>query len=364
MPTIDEILSALSTVADPELHKDIVTLGMVKDIAECDGIVRFRFTLTTPACPMRDRLETAARQVVAALPGVTEVNIVMDAIVSADKRLGQIADLKIRNAIAVASGKGGVGKSTVAVNLAVALSRTGAKVGLLDADIYGPNVPLMVGLAGRKPTPLDGKMMPLQAFGVEVISMGFIAEAKQAIIWRGPMLQKALHQFLNGVRWGELDYLLVDLPPGTGDVHISLCQMLPLTGAVIVTTPQEVALADVVKGIAMFERMEVPILGIIENMSGFYCPNCDERIDIFGHGGGERTAKEFDVPFLGEIPLESGVRIGGDAGIPIVVRAPESRAGKALQSIAADLAARISVMHHLAQSGVINSLTQPQMEIV
>ncbi|MBI3942862.1 MAG: Mrp/NBP35 family ATP-binding protein, partial [Chloroflexi bacterium] len=222
----------------------------------------------------------------------------------------------------------------------------------------------MMGLAGRKPSPVDGKMAPLIAFGVEVISMGFIAEAKQAVIWRGPMLQKALHQFLTGVRWGELDYLLVDLPPGTGDVHISLCQMLPLTGAVIVTTPQEVALSDVVKGIGMFARMEVPILGIVENMSGFYCPNCDERIDIFGRGGGERTAREFEVPFLGEVPLESGVRVGGDAGTPVVVRDPESRAGKALQSIAADLAARISVLHHLAQNGAANNLAQPQVEIV
>ncbi len=345
---VDEsrVLQALSTVIEPELHRDLVTLNMVSDVQVERGHVDFKITLTTPACPLRDLIERDAREAVMAIPGVESVNVRFDANVPTDNRLFQQIQLRVRNAVAVASGKGGVGKSTVAANLAVSIANDGATVGLLDADIYGPNIPLMLGVAGQRPRVRNEKIVPIEAYGVKIMSMAFLVKEDQPIIWRGPMLHGAIRQFLSDVEWGELDYLIVDLPPGTGDAQLSLAQSLPLTGGVVVTTPQDVALADVIKGIAMFKQMKVPVLGVIENMSYFVAPDTGNRYEIFGHGGGQKVAERMGVPFLGEVPIDPLVREGGDTGKPIVLAAPESPAGKALRDIGQSLAAKISVLHH------------------
>jgi len=312
------------------------------------GRVEFTVMLTTPACPLRSRIERECKAAVGALPGVADIAIKFDSNVVRDPRLGRGdprgRPLPFRNTIAVASGKGGVGKTTCAVNLAIALHRLGATVGLLDADIYGPNVPMMMGAEGR-PRIKGERILPLEAYGLKLMSMGFLVKPDQPVVWRGPMLHKALEQFLGDVDWGDLDYLVIDLPPGTGDVQLSLAQVVPLTGSVIVTTPQDVALADVRKGIAAFNQLEVPILGVIENMSFFVCSHCGERTDIFSHGGGRRAAEELGIPFLGEVALDPAIRAGGDDGQPIVAVAHHSPQAQAFMDIAGALAAKISVLN-------------------
>jgi len=335
------VLEALGRVQEPELGKDLVSLGMIKDLSIRDDRVSFTVELTTPACPLRDQIEREAKEAVASLEGVSEVSLKLTSNVPFDGRARGLIDRPIRNAVAVGSGKGGVGKTTVAVNLAAALARSGARVGLLDADIYGPNVPTMMGV-DRLPPPRDGKMAPAEAYGVKMVSMAFLVKPGQPLIWRGPMLHTAIRQFIADVQWGELDYLIVDLPPGTGDAPLSLAQSMPLTGAVIVTMPQKVSLEDAGRALEMFRTMKVPILGVVENMSILKLPD-GETLDLFGSGGGQRLATEAQVPFLGSIPIDARVRQGGDQGMPVVISAPDSEVGQALTSIAEQVAARISV---------------------
>lgn len=343
MPVVTEemVLQALSRVQEPELHKDLVSLNMIRDIKIQDNEISFTVVLTTPACPMKAQIESEARKAVEALPEVTSVSVKLDAEVPSDGRSRGLLELPIRNAIAIGSGKGGVGKTTVAVNVAVCLAKSGAKVGLLDADIYGPNIPTMMGV-DRLPPIKNDKLTPATAYGVKVMSIGFLVQPDQPLIWRGPMLHSAIRQFLSDVEWGDLDYLVVDLPPGTGDAALSLAQSLPLSGGVIVTLPQQVSLDDARRGLAMFRQLEVPVLGVIENMSYLELPN-GEKMDIFGTGGGERLAHEADAPFIGAIPLDARVREGGDNGTPVVIDVPDSPVAQALGAIAEDLAAKISV---------------------
>lgn len=338
--TAEKVMAALGSVMEPELHRDLVSLNMVRDLKIENGTVGFTIMLTTPACPLRNTIERDARAAVAALPGVRQVNIKWDAKVPMNARLSSLA-LPMRNVVAVASGKGGVGKSTVAVNLAVALAESGASVGLMDADIYGPNVPMMMGVE-RIPPPVDQRLVPAEAFGVKLMSMGFLVRPDQPLVWRGPMLHSAIRQFLSDVEWGELDYLVVDLPPGTGDAQLSLCQSIPLSGGLIVTLPQAVSQADALRGLAMFRQLEVPVLGVIENMS--YLPMPDgSTMDLFGRGGGRALAERAGVAFLGEVPIDPQVRVGSDAGAPIVVTHPESAVARALVGIAREVAAQLSV---------------------
>jgi len=339
-----QVLDALRAVQDPDLHRDIVSLGFIEDLKIDGDIVAFTISLTTPACPVKEDLERQAREAVLAL-GVRRVDILMTSRVRGAKSApaGKQEIPGVAHIVAVGSGKGGVGKSTVAVNLAVSLARQGARVGLLDADVYGPNVPVMMGIAHERPMQQAGKILPLEAYGVRIISMGVLVEPDTALIWRGPMLHGVIQNFTRDVAWGELDYLLVDLPPGTGDVQLSLVQSVPLTGAVIVATPQRVALDDAGKAIAMFRKVEVPILGLVENMSYFLCPSCDTRHEIFAHGGARARAEELGIPVLGEVPLVASVRAGGDAGRPVTAAAPDSAEARAFAGIAEQLAARISI---------------------
>jgi ATP-binding protein involved in chromosome partitioning len=342
--THEEILEALGKVQDPELNKDLVSLGMIEDLKVDGGKVSFTLNLTTPACPMSDEIRSRALTAVEALDGVTGVDIKMAAKVPVGQ--GKSEHKNIKNVIAIASGKGGVGKSTVAVNLAVALAEKGASVGLLDADIYGPNIPTMMGvdrLGGAK----DNKIIPGEGHGVKVISIGFMVKPDQALIWRGPMLHSAIKQFIADVDWGDLDYLVIDLPPGTGDVQLSLSQTLELQGGVIVTLPQQVSLDDALRGINMFQELKIPIFGVIENMSYLETPD-GERMDIFGTGGGEKLAKMTGVPFIGSIPIDPQVRIGGDSGMPVVLSHPESPVSKALITIAEKIAAQVSIQAYKA----------------
>ena len=340
-PTKEAVLAALSTVQEPELHRDLVTLNMIRNLEIAPEKVSFTIMLTTPACPLRGQIEKEAREAVMAIEGVKSVQIKWDSDVPNDGRMRGLVNMPIRNAIAVGSGKGGVGKSTVAVNIAVSLAQSGARVGLLDADIYGPNIPTMLGVE-RLPPPKGSKLVPAVAYGVKMISMGLLVKPGQPLIWRGPMLNSAIRQFLGDVEWGELDYLVVDLPPGTGDAALSLAQALPLSGAIIVTLPQLVSLEDASRGLQMFRTLEVPILGVIENMSYLDLPD-GTRMDIFGSGGGEQLAQATETPFLGKIPIDPRVREGGDSGRPIIVAQPDSAAAQALRLIAESLAARISV---------------------
>lgn len=342
-PKVNEqaVLGVLGTVQEPELHKDLVTLNMIRNLKIEGDKVSFTIMLTTPACPLRNRIESEARQAVLGLDGVQTVEIKMDASVPADGRARGLLQLPIRNAVAVASGKGGVGKSTVAVNIAVVLARSGARVGLLDADIYGPNLPTMMGV-DQLPPGKGSRLQPAEAHGVKVMSIGFLVKPDQPLIWRGPMLHSAIRQFLTDVDWGELDYLIVDLPPGTGDAALSLAQSLPLSGGIIVTLPQQVSLDDARRGLEMFRQLEVDIFGVVENMSYLELPD-GSRMDIFGSGGGERLAQESGVPFIGAIPMDPAVRQGGDRGAPVVITQPDSPVAKAFVHIAEDIAARISV---------------------
>jgi ATP-binding protein involved in chromosome partitioning len=348
--TEKEVLAALSKIQDPDLHKDIVALGFVQNIKIQDSHVGFDIVLTTPACPVRDQMRDEAQRLIAALPGVSKVNVNMTSNVT--KGISGVKEDYIplvKNAIAISSGKGGVGKSTVSATLAVALAETGAKVGLMDADFYGPNIPMMMG-AEKPPSQSDNKLLPAESHGVKLMSMGYLVPEDQPIVWRGPMIHGAIQQFLRDVEWGELDYLLVDLPPGTGDAQLSISQLVPLTGAVIVTTPQNVALHDSKKGLSMFQKVNVPVLGIIENMSYFICSHCHERTEIFSHGGGKLAAEKLGVPFLGEIPIDPEVRVGGDSGLPILISHPKSPAAEAFRKIAKAVAAQISIQNAKRQT--------------
>ena len=338
--TKESIFAALSKVQEPELHQDLVTLNMVRNLVIEGDKVSFTVMLTTPACPLRGQIEKEARSAILAL-GAKIVNVKLDSDVPNDGRMRGLVNMPIRNAVAVGSGKCGVGKSTVAVNVAVALALSGARVGLLDADIYGPNIPTMMGVE-TLPPPNGKKLVPAQAYGLKMISMGLLVKPGQPLIWRGPMLNSAIRQFLADVEWGELDYLIVDLPPGTGDAALSLAQALPLSGAIIVTLPQLVSLEDASRGLQMFRTLEVPILGVIENMSYLDLPD-GTRMDIFGSGGGEQLAQATQTNFLGKIPIDPMVREGGDSGQPIVVAKPDSAAAKMLTEIAGKVAAQVSI---------------------
>lgn len=340
MPTHDglnqeSILDALSRVNDPVLKQDLVRLGAVREIAISDTGVTFDLVLCTPAHPMRDQIESDARKAVLSLDGADQVDIRLRAEVPADGRTRGLADQPIKNAIAVASGKGGVGKTTVAVNVAAALAKAGASVGLLDADVYGPNVPTMLGV-DQMPDPQGNKMTPAEAYGVKLISIAFLVEPGQPLIWRGPMLHSAIRQFISDVAWGALDYLIVDLPPGTGDAPLSLTQSLPLSGALIVTLPQKVSLDDARRGLEMFRTMDVPLLGVVENMSYLELPD-GSHFDVFGQGGGRLLAEQSATRYIGAIPMDPSVRQAGDGGVPVVISHPESAVAKALTAVAEDV---------------------------
>lgn len=340
------VLDALRAVRDPDLGQDIVALGFIKNLRICDGNAAFSIELTTPACPVKDLMKEQAERAVRAVPGIKGVQIEMTARVTASRPLlgdkGTIPGVK--NVIAVSSGKGGVGKSTVAVNLACALQQSGARVGILDADVYGPNVPLMLGVKGQ-PEVKDKKIQPFEQYGLQIMSMALLVAEDQPVIWRGPMLHSAVRQFLFDVAWNDLDYLVVDLPPGTGDAQLSLSQQAHLMGAVIVTTPQDVSVLDVKKAIRMFQSVNVPMLGIVENMAWFTPPGSTEKYKIFGEGGGARIEREFGLPLLGQIPIELAVREGGDKGRPVVHAQPESETAKALRAIAGKVAQRVSILN-------------------
>ncbi|MBI3934936.1 MAG: iron-sulfur cluster carrier protein ApbC [Acidobacteria bacterium] len=343
MVTEQQVHDALRAVQDPDLHRDIVSLGFVKDLRIERDVIAFAIVLTTPACPVKDELKKQAEDAVGRLPGVKEVRVEMRSEVRAMADPGgQLLIPGVRNVVPVGSGKGGVGKSTVSANLAVALAATGARVGLMDADIYGPSIPTILGITER-PQPGQKGIQPVDAYGVKVISAGFFIRPDQAVIWRGPMLSKLIDQFLHEVEWGELDYLIVDLPPGTGDVQLTLCQRIPLTGAMIVSTPQDVALKVAEKAVIMFQQLKCPILGIVENMSYFVCPHCGERENIFDTGGAERAAEHWNAPVLGKIPLATRIREASDGGRPVSLEDPGSEAAAVFTSIAKNLAAQISI---------------------
>jgi ATP-binding protein involved in chromosome partitioning len=342
--TREEVLRVLAGVHEPEIGKGLVELKMVPKV-EIDGAnVALTIELMSPIAPYKDKLESEIRAALAGMPEVGDVDVTWTTRVRASGSGKADADpIKgVKNTIAVASGKGGVGKSTVAANLAVALAKAGAAVGLLDADVYGPSMPLMMGQTS-KPLVRDGKIVPLEAHGVKVMSIGFLLDPEKALIWRGPLVAQLINQFLNDVIWGELDYLVLDLPPGTGDVQLTLVQKIPISGAVIVTTPQEVALADAVKGFKMFEEVKTTVLGIVENMSSFTDPVTGNVTHIFGEGGGRRIAEQYGVPLLGEIPIEPAVRIGGDTGVPVLVGHPDSATARAFEHLAERVAARLAV---------------------
>jgi ATP-binding protein involved in chromosome partitioning len=338
------VLDALKAVQDPDLHRDIVSLGFVKQLKIDGGRVSFTIELTTPACPVKDQMQAQARAAVQAIAGVQDVQVEMTASVRSAMApdAGRMPIPGIRNIIAVGAGKGGVGKTTVAVNLAIALARHGSRVGIIDGDIYGPNVPIMLGV--QQPLTHDGqKIKPAESYGVAAVSMGFLTDDESPVIWRGPMLHGVIQQFFRDVRWPELDYLVIDMPPGTGDVALSLSQTVPVSGAIVVTTPQTVSLADTRRAVRMYQKLNIPTLGLVENMSHFVCSGCGRESDIFGKGGGEKLAENLEVPFLGRIPLYEPIRVGSDTGTPIVVAEPESPAAQALNAVAEQAAAQISI---------------------
>ena len=345
----ETVLNALRVVVDPDLRKDIVTLGFVKDLTLDGGRVAFAIELTTPACPVKDQMREQAVAAVRALAGVTDVDVHMTANVRSVSmpETGRTPLPGVKNVIAVGAGKGGVGKTTVAVNLALALAKCGGRVGLLDGDIYGPNVPIMLGLRTQLTT--DGqRIVPAEKYGVQVVSIGFLTSDDAPVIWRGPMLHGAIQQFFREVAWRDLDYLIVDMPPGTGDVALSLSQTVPVVGSIVVTTPQQVSLADSRRAVRMYQKLNIPTLGIVENMSYYACPNCHHETDIFGHGGGEQLAADMEVPFLGRLPIYQPIREGGDAGVPLVVADSSSVAARALMTVAERTAAQVSIAAHKA----------------
>jgi ATP-binding protein involved in chromosome partitioning len=338
------VLDALRAVRDPDLNRDIVSLKFVKNLRIDGGRVSFSIELTTPACPVKDQMRDQARAVVERIPGVSAVEIEMTAqvrsTIGAD--LGKAPVPGVKNIIAVGAGKGGVGKTTVAVNLAVALSQSGGRVAMIDGDVYGPNVPLMLGINTQLTT--DGqKIIPAEQYGIQLVSMAFLTGDDAPVIWRGPMLHGVIQQFFREVRWDGVDYLIVDMPPGTGDVALSLSQTVPVSGSVVITTPQTVSVADTRRAVAMYQKLNIPTLGLIENMSHFVCPACSHESDIFGKGGGENLATEMSVPFLGRIPIHEPIRIGGDTGVPIAIGEPNSMAAKAFRAAAERLAAQLSI---------------------
>ncbi len=345
--TQEAILQALARIKDPDLGRDIVSLGFIKDLKISGENVSFAIELTTPACPVRDQMKEEAHRAVLSLPGIKNVDVTMTSQVRAtmSEEKDKLLPL-VKNIVPVASGKGGVGKSTVSANLAIALSRLGARVGLMDADVYGPTIPILMGTDAPL-TQHNGKIVPALRYGVKIVSMGFMLPKGEAVIWRGPMLAKMVDQFLGGVEWGELDYLLVDLPPGTGDIQLSLCQKIPLTGAAIVSTPQDVAFQVAAKAIIMFNKLRTPVLGLVENMSGFECRHCGQREEIFGSGGARRYGMANNIPFLGAIPLATDIRETSDGGSPIVQSMPDSPSARAFVRVAENLAAQVST-HNIA----------------
>jgi ATP-binding protein involved in chromosome partitioning len=348
MPALDQaaVLDALRVVTDPDLGRDIVSLGFVKSLTiDPEGSVSFVIELTTPACPVKDRMQAEAQAAVSKVAGVTSVNVSMTAAV----RAASVAEgarqpvAGAKNVIAVGAGKGGVGKTTVAVNLAIALAQTGSRVGMIDGDMYGPNVPIMFGLATELVADERGRIIPAEKYGVQVVSMGFMTSDDAAVIWRGPMLHGAIQQFFRQVAWDNLDYLIVDMPPGTGDIALSLSQSVPVAGAIVVTTPQKVSLADTRRAVRMYQKLNIRTLGLIENMSHFSCPQCGHESDIFGRGAGEGLAHDMAIPFLGRLPIYEPVRVGGDTGRPIVVAEPRSPVAQAFCAIAEQAAAQVSI---------------------
>jgi len=343
-PDREAVLNALRAVIDPDLRRDIVSLGFVKDLQTTDGRAAFTIELTTPACPVKDQIRDQAIAAVRAL-GVGEVDVQLTAKVRSASApgTGRPPLPGVKNVIAVGAGKGGVGKTTVAVNLALALARCGSKVGILDGDIYGPNVPMMLGISTQLTTNEERQIIPAEKYGLQVISIGFLTNDDAPIIWRGPMLHGAIQQFFKEVAWKDLDYLIVDMPPGTGDVALSLSQTVPVVGAIVVTTPQQVALADSRRAVRMYQKLSIPTLGVVENMSYFSCTNCHHESDIFGHGGGEGLATDMGVPFLGRLPIYQPIREGSDTGVPLVVSEPASAAAKAFLTVAERAASQVSI---------------------
>ena len=350
MPDRDAILNALRVVVDPDLRRDIVSLGFVKDVVADGGLVSLTIELTTPACPVKDQMRDQAVAAVQALPGVTKANVQMTAKVrsASAPETGKTPVPGVKNVIAVGAGKGGVGKTTVAVNLALALAKCGGRVGILDGDIYGPNVPIMLGLNKTQLTTNGKQIVPAEKYGVQAVSIGFMTDDDAPVIWRGPMLHGAIGQFFKEVAWNDLDYLIVDMPPGTGDVALSLSQTVPVVGAVVVTTPQQVSLADTRRAIRMYQKLTIPTIGIVENMSYYTCTNCHHEADIFGHGGGEQLAQDMNVPFLGRLPMYQPIREGSDSGVPLVISEPASPAAQAFLALAERTAAQVSVSAHRA----------------
>ena len=346
-PDRDAVLNALRAVVDPDIRRDIVTLGFVKDLSIDSGRVAFTIELTTPACPVKEQLREQATNAVRAIAGVSQVDVQMTANVRSAlaPETGRPPLPGVKNVIAVGAGKGGVGKTTVAVNLALALAKCGSRVGVLDGDIYGPNIPLMLGLNTQLTT--DGKqIVPAEKYGLQVVSIGFLTQDDAPIIWRGPMLHGAIQQFFREVAWKDLDYLIVDMPPGTGDVALSMSQTVPVVGSIVVTTPQQVSLSDSRRAIRMYQKLNIPPIGIVENMSYYQCTNCHHEADIFGHGGGEALAAELQVPFLGRLPVYQPIREGSDAGVPLVAADPSSAAAKAFLTLAERAAAQVSIAAH------------------
>jgi ATP-binding protein involved in chromosome partitioning len=344
----DAVLNALRVVVDPDIRKDIVSLGFVKDLTIADGRASFTIELTTPACPVKDQMRDQAVAAVRAVPGVSDVKVQLTAKVRSAifAEAGRPPIAGVKNVIAVGAGKGGVGKTTVSVNLALALARCGSRVGILDGDMYGPNVPIMLGLNNTQLGTDGQRIVPAEKYGIQVVSIGFLTNDDAPIIWRGPMLHQAIQQFFREVVWKDLDYLIIDMPPGTGDVALSLSQTVPVVGSVVVTTPQRVSLADSRRAVRMYQKLNIPTLGIVENMSYHRCTNCHHESDLFGHGGGEAMASEMDVPFLGRLPIYQPIREGGDSGVPLVVAEPASEAARAFLTVAERTAAQISIAAH------------------
>ena len=346
MVGVDQVLESLSTVIDPDLKKDIVSMGMIKDLELNDGNLKFTLELTTPACPFNVDIEDDVRKVIGELDGIKNFDLNVTAKVMEGRSLDEDTGMAtVKNIIGVASGKGGVGKSTVSLNLALALAQTGAKVGLLDADIYGPSIPLMLGMKDAFMQVEENKLQPAESNGLKVVSFGFFAEQEhQAAIYRGPIISGILKQFLVDTNWSDLDYLIVDLPPGTGDIPLTLAQTIPITGILVVTTPQDVASNVAVKAIGMFDKLNVPIIGVVENMSNFICNKCNEKHYIFGEGGAKKISEQFNIPFIGEIPLNSGIMSGSDLGKPIMLTDPSSVSAEAFRTSAKNIAAQCSIL--------------------